>query len=86
MCLFIYLLAIALCFQKKPELREIPRRKRSLIWCCGELNLSLGLKCLGPLCVTEKGMRVQSWKPSCPEKYARDQELLGEFCCKSESL
>lgn len=38
---------MALCFQKKPELSEIPRRNSSWIWCCGELNLSLGLKYLG---------------------------------------
>lgn len=38
------------------------------------------------LCVAEKRMQVQSWEPSSPEKYPRDQELLGGFCCNSESL
>lgn len=85
-CLSIYLFTKALCFHKKPELSENPRWKRSLIQCCGELNLSLGLKYLDPLCVAEKRMQVQSWEPSSPEKYPRDQELLGKFCCNSESL
>lgn len=80
MCIYIYLFAIALCFHKKPELNEIPRRKGSLLRCYGELNLSLGLKYLGPLCVAEKRMQVQSWEPGSPEKHSRDQELLGGFC------
>jgi len=85
----IYVFVIVLHFFKNPELPEILRRERRLIRCGGELSLSLGPKCLGPLLVAEGRTQVQSSgsrQTGPPGKRPRDQELLGGFCCHSEIL